>query len=73
MKEWMALTTQLAILATPLLVLVNSVVAWRERRALLKKTDVLHELVNGKTQRLEKLIEKRGFDAGVASEKENHS
>lgn len=65
MDAWLATATQFFTL---LGVIFGIYLSWRNGRVLVETK----ELVNGKTSKLEKLIEAKGFDRGVAAaEKEN--
>ena len=65
------LLTQLITLATAALSLWASIRNGRRLAGNATKDDLaeVHDLVNGKTAKLEKLIAEKGFEAGVKSEK----
>ena len=69
------LLTQLITLATAGLSLFASIRNGRRLADNATKGDVaeVHELVNGKTAKLEKLIKEKAFKEGVAEEKKHPS
>ena len=68
--EAIAILTQLVTLAG---VIGGIIVSLRNRQVVQSGIAKVHELVNGKTDKLEKLIEEKGFAAGKADEKANPS